>query len=89
MTNQPIRCGRCRTKAIVVMQGTNPISVNCPKCGESQTHSAFQQSLGEQMTAHAQKVNGGSFAKMARDNKNITYKPGRIRRSKPKFTVGF
>ena len=89
MTDQPIRCGRCRTEANVVMRGTDPISVNCPKCGESQTHSAFLQSLGEQATAHAQKVLGGSLAKMARSNKHFTYKSGRIRRSKPKFKVGF
>ena len=89
MSTKPVRCTRCKTEANVEVLGNTPATVNCPKCGESQTHSAFQQSLGEQMTAHAQKVLGGSLAKMARNNKNITYKPGRIRRSKPKFTVGF
>ena len=71
------------------MRGTVPISVNCPKCGESQSHSKFLQSLGDQVTAHAQHVLGGALAKTARNTRNITYKPGRIRRSKPKFTVGF
>ncbi len=89
MSEQPIRCARCIAEANVVVQGQTPVSVNCPKCGESQTYSAFQQSLGEQVAAHAQGVIGGSLAEMARNNKHFTYKPGRIRKSKPKFTVVF
>ena len=89
MSEQPVRCARCHAEANVVVQGQTPVRVNCPKCGESQTYSEFQQSLGEQAAAHAQMVIGGSLAEMARNNKHFTYKPGRVTSCKPKFTVSF
>ena len=89
MSERPIRCVGCRAKANVEVRGNTPVNVMCPRCGESQTYSEFQRSVGEQATAYAQETIGKSFTKMARSNNNITYKPARIRKSKPKFTVGF
>ena len=89
MSEQPVRCARCNASANVVMENQTPVRVCCPECGESQTYSAFQASLGEQAIAHAQTVIGGSLAEMARNNKDFTYKPGRIKSSNPKFTVSF
>ena len=89
MSEQPVRCARCGAKAKVEVRGNTPVSVMCPKCGESQTYSEFQRSLSGQAAAYAQKRIGESFAKAAKNNKHLSYKPGRIRMSKPKFTVGF
>lgn len=89
MSNKPVKCVRCKTNSNVKTRGNAPVSVKCHRCGEGQSYVEFQQSLGEQVTAHAQEILGKSLGKMARNNKNITYSPGRIRKFKPKFTVGF
>ena len=87
MTEKDVKCSECEVSAQVILEGNTPERVVCPQCGASESYAEFKESTGQQMTGYAAGRLSKTFKKLARNNKNITYKPGNIRPHNPKFRV--
>ena len=87
MGDTPVKCSSCDVQAQVIFEGGTPKDVVCPRCGASESYTDFQESVGQQATAYAAKEIGKAFRDMAGRSRNVTYKPGNLRRINPKFRI--
>ncbi len=89
MANEPIKCSSCNVAAHVILEGDIPQRVVCPRCGTSEDYARVKQSIGHQAAAYAADEIGKALKGLARGNKGVSYKPGRIRSQRSKFRVDF
>ena len=87
MADKDVKCSECDVPAQVVFEENIPQTVACPQCGTSQSYAEFEESTGQQMVAYAAASLSRTFKKRARDNKNVTYRPGIVSPNSPKFLV--
>ena len=88
MAEQPVICTACNAEAnVVLMEDGEPIQVTCSECGQFESYSDFQESVGQQMTDYAAEVFGKGFADLARGNNDMRYEPSRRPSHAPKFRV--
>ena len=89
MANEPIKCSSCNVGAHVILERDIPQQVVCPRCGTSEDYARVKQSIGHQAAAYAAEEIGKALKGIARGNKGVSYKPGRIRSQRSKFRVDF
>ena len=87
MSNKPVRCNRCNATAQVIVENNKAKNVLCPRCGESQSHTEFMQSLGEQVSAFASEQISRPIREWAKRDKSVRYKPGVRRTPRSRFRV--
>ena len=87
MAEQPIICTACKTAGNVVLEGGQPIRVVCPGCGQFESYTDFQKSVGQQVSTYAADVIGKSLKKLTKGNSNLSYQRGPRSGHRPKFRV--
>ena len=88
MSDKSVQCERCKTNALVTVENGRPVTVTCPKCGESESHEEFMESVGAQMFELADEMISKPLREWAKRDKNIHYTPGkRSIRRRGKFRV--
>ena len=89
MADEPIQCSSCNVVAHVILEGDIPQKVVCPRCGTSEDYTRVKQAIGHQAAAYASEEIGKALKGIARGNKGVSYKPGRIISQGSKFSVDF
>ena len=88
ISDKSVQCDRCKTNALVTVENGRPVTVTCPKCGESESYEKFMESVGAQMFELADEMISKPLKEWAKRDKNVTYEPSRRpRRSSGKFRV--
>ena len=87
MANEPIKCSTCNVGSHVILEGDIPQKVVCPRCGTSEDYTRVKQAIGHQAAAFASEEIGKALKGIARGNKRVSYKPGRIVSQRSKFRV--
>ena len=87
MGDKPVKCSSCVVEANVVLEDGSPDKVICPQCGASESYDEVIQSIGNQAAVYAAEFLSASLKRNSKNNKNIRFEGGNIKRLPSKFQV--